>query len=155
MAARMRRARVPVPSLPGGALDTAFVGPAASSDAGGSGGAPIVLLHGFDSSSLEMRRLHPLLEEASAEAWAVDLVRAAVTPSPALPPCPTARMRSRARAAVRCGAATIPTRAWLPAWRAHAHPACGTRQQGATDRWEHAVPPRLRPFYPTPGGLGF
>lgn len=144
MAARMRRARVPVPSLPGGALDTAFVGPAASSDAGGSGGAPIVLLHGFDSSSLEMRRLHPLLEEASAEAWAVDLVRAAVTPAPALPPCPTARMRSRARAQ-RCAVARpqsrcapgclhgarmhIPrvapgSRARLTAGSMRSHPAC-------------------------------
>ena len=69
MAARMQRAPIPVPSLPGGVLDTAFVAPAD----GAAGGAPLVLLHGFDSSSLEMRRLHPLLEE-QAEAWAVDLV---------------------------------------------------------------------------------
>ena len=34
---------------------------------------PVLLLHGFDSSSLEFRRLWPVLEEA-AETWAVDLV---------------------------------------------------------------------------------
>ena len=33
----------------------------------------MLLLHGFDSSSLEFRRLLPLLER-SLEAWAVDLV---------------------------------------------------------------------------------
>ena len=32
-----------------------------------------MLLHGFDSSVLEMRRLHPLLAR-QREAWAVDLV---------------------------------------------------------------------------------
>ena len=35
---------------------------------------PIVLLHGFDSSALEFRRLFPLLREAGATAYAVDLV---------------------------------------------------------------------------------
>lgn len=35
--------------------------------------APILLLHGFDSSSLEFRRLWPILEQ-SLETWAVDLV---------------------------------------------------------------------------------
>lgn len=35
--------------------------------------APVLLLHGFDSSSLEFRRLWPILEE-SLETWAVDLV---------------------------------------------------------------------------------
>lgn len=35
--------------------------------------APVLLLHGFDSSSLEFRRLWPVLEE-SVETWAVDLV---------------------------------------------------------------------------------
>ena len=35
--------------------------------------APVMLLHGFDSSSLEFRRLLPLLEQ-SLETWAVDLV---------------------------------------------------------------------------------
>lgn len=39
----------------------------------GSGGTPILLLHGFDSSVLEFRRLLPLLA-ANNEAWAVDML---------------------------------------------------------------------------------
>lgn len=39
----------------------------------GSGGTPILLLHGFDSSLLEFRRLLPLLA-AENETWAVDLL---------------------------------------------------------------------------------
>lgn len=39
----------------------------------GSGGTPILLLHGFDSSVLEFRRLFPLLAEQN-ETWAVDLL---------------------------------------------------------------------------------
>ena len=39
----------------------------------GSGGVPILLLHGFDSSLLEFRRLIPLLA-AQQEVWAVDLL---------------------------------------------------------------------------------
>lgn len=39
----------------------------------GSGGTPILLLHGFDSSVLEFRRLLPLLA-AQNETWAVDLL---------------------------------------------------------------------------------
>ncbi len=39
----------------------------------GSGGIPILLLHGFDSSVLELRRLLPLLA-AENETWAVDLL---------------------------------------------------------------------------------
>lgn len=39
----------------------------------GSGGTPIVLLHGFDSSLFEFRRLIPLLA-AENETWAVDLL---------------------------------------------------------------------------------
>ena len=39
----------------------------------GSGGTPILLLHGFDSSVLEFRRLLPLLG-AENETWAVDLL---------------------------------------------------------------------------------
>ena len=40
---------------------------------GGKGGTPILLLHGFDSSILEFRRLLPLLA-AKNETWAVDLL---------------------------------------------------------------------------------
>jgi pimeloyl-ACP methyl ester carboxylesterase len=39
----------------------------------GSGGVPILLVHGFDSSVLEYRRLIPLLAEKN-ETWAVDLL---------------------------------------------------------------------------------
>ena len=39
----------------------------------GSGGTPIVLLHGFDSSVFEFRRLLPLLADKK-ETWAVDLL---------------------------------------------------------------------------------
>jgi pimeloyl-ACP methyl ester carboxylesterase len=39
----------------------------------GSGGTPILLLHGFDSSVMEWRRLQPLLAERR-EIWAVDLL---------------------------------------------------------------------------------
>lgn len=39
----------------------------------GSGGTPILLLHGFDSSILEFRRILPLLA-AQNETWAVDLL---------------------------------------------------------------------------------
>jgi pimeloyl-ACP methyl ester carboxylesterase len=39
----------------------------------GSGDLPILLLHGFDSSVLEWRRLWPLLSSAT-ETWAVDLL---------------------------------------------------------------------------------
>lgn len=39
----------------------------------GSGGTPILLLHGFDSSLLEFRRLLPLLA-TTHETWAVDLL---------------------------------------------------------------------------------
>lgn len=39
----------------------------------GGGGTPILLLHGFDSSVFEFRRLLPLLAEKH-ETWAVDLL---------------------------------------------------------------------------------
>ncbi|KAI4321336.1 hypothetical protein MLD38_034732 [Melastoma candidum] len=39
-----------------------------------SSGHPVVLLHCFDSSCLEWRCAHPLLEEAGLEVWAVDVL---------------------------------------------------------------------------------
>ena len=39
----------------------------------GEGQTPLMLLHGFDSSVLEFRRLQPLLAQ-SRETWAVDLL---------------------------------------------------------------------------------
>jgi pimeloyl-ACP methyl ester carboxylesterase len=40
---------------------------------------PLVLLHGFDSSALEFRRLFPLLEAASVPAFAVELIGSGFT----------------------------------------------------------------------------
>lgn len=76
MAARMQRTPVPIPSLPIPPLETAFVGPSKQQQAqlkALSNAPPVVLLHGFDSSCLEFRRLYPLLESRT-ETWAVDLV---------------------------------------------------------------------------------
>ncbi len=42
-------------------------------------GAPLLLLHGFDSSLLEFRRLFPRLAAGGAETWAVDLAGATST----------------------------------------------------------------------------
>ncbi|KAH0929225.1 hypothetical protein HID58_014952 [Brassica napus] len=36
--------------------------------------SPVVLLHCFDSSCLEWRRTYPLLEQASLETWAIDVL---------------------------------------------------------------------------------
>jgi pimeloyl-ACP methyl ester carboxylesterase len=47
----------------------------------GSGGVPLLLLHGFDSSVLEFRRLLPLLA-AKHETWAVDLLGFGFTDRP-------------------------------------------------------------------------
>ncbi|MBW4583456.1 MAG: alpha/beta hydrolase [Tildeniella nuda ZEHNDER 1965/U140] len=48
----------------------------------GSGGTPIVLLHGFDSSMFEFRRLLPLLAETH-EIWGIDLLGFGFTDRPA------------------------------------------------------------------------
>jgi hypothetical protein len=81
MAARMQRTPVPIPSLPIPPLATAFVGPSETQKqqlrAIAQDRPPVVLLHGFDSSSLEFRRLYPLLEPHT-ETYAVDLVRPGV-----------------------------------------------------------------------------
>jgi pimeloyl-ACP methyl ester carboxylesterase len=53
-------------SMQGQAISTSYVHL-------GSGGVPILLLHGFDSSVMEWRRLQPLLAERQ-ETWAVDLL---------------------------------------------------------------------------------
>lgn len=82
MAARMQRVPLAVPSLPNlGPLDTAYVGPAPSAAPalaaaallGAAAPPPLVMLHGFDSSCLEFRRLLPRLEPR-VETYAVDLV---------------------------------------------------------------------------------
>ena len=66
MLAAMQRVSLEVPGL--GAVQTAYVGPAAPSPARPA----FVLLHGFDSSSLEFRRFHPLLSQVG-DVYAVDL----------------------------------------------------------------------------------
>jgi hypothetical protein len=70
---RMQRLSVDVPSYKQPVL-TAAVAPTEDERAKHAGSSPIVMLHGFDSSSLEFRRLYPLLAEQT-QTWAVDLVR--------------------------------------------------------------------------------
>eukprot|EP00803_Ostreobium_quekettii_P008045 evm.model.scf_323EXC.5 EVM.evm.TU.scf_323EXC.5 scf_323EXC:35078-39980(-) len=73
LAARYDRVGVRVPCL-GREVQTAHIRPFGK----GADDAlcpPVVLLHGFDGSSLEFRRLMPLLAD-SVQAWAVDLVGA-------------------------------------------------------------------------------
>ena len=62
----MRRVALDVEGL--GAAETAYVGPASPAP----GRPAFVLLHGFDSSCLEFRRLHPLLSQLG-DVYAVDL----------------------------------------------------------------------------------
>lgn len=66
MMAAMRRVPLEVPGL--GTAQTAVVGPPRRDPAKPA----FVLLHGFDSSSLEFRRFHPLLSELG-DVYAVDL----------------------------------------------------------------------------------
>jgi pimeloyl-ACP methyl ester carboxylesterase len=74
MLARMQRLAVQHPSYRRPIL-TATVAPSdAELEEHGPNSTPIVCLHGFDSSSLEFRRLYPLLAR-EAPTWAVDLVR--------------------------------------------------------------------------------
>lgn len=70
---RMQRLAVEVPSYKQPVL-TAAVAPTEDERAKHAGSSPIVMLHGFDSSSLEFRRLYPLLAEQT-QTWAIDLVR--------------------------------------------------------------------------------
>ena len=59
--------------LGGLTLQTAIVRTRAAG-AGSSSTTPLLLLHGFDSSLLEFRRLFPLLDAAGVGTWAVDLL---------------------------------------------------------------------------------
>ncbi|CAN8273181.1 unnamed protein product [Cochlearia groenlandica] len=54
---------------------------------------PIVLLHCFDSSCLEWRRSYPLLEQASLETWAIDVLGWGFSDLQKLPPCDAASKR--------------------------------------------------------------
>jgi pimeloyl-ACP methyl ester carboxylesterase len=73
-----RRVPVSVPSLGREPLHTAVVGPSADElEASGHGPSDpvLVLLHSFDSSSLEWRRTYPRLQEACGlPVVAIDLV---------------------------------------------------------------------------------
>ncbi len=75
MAASMRRVPVDVPGF--GAVDTAFVGPSLEELRSNypRDSPAFVMLHGFDSSCMEFRRLHPLLAK-QAPTYALDLVGA-------------------------------------------------------------------------------
>lgn len=59
----------------------------------GSGGTPFLLLHGFDSSVLEFRRLLPSLA-ATHETWAVDLLGFGFTDRPADSPFTPAAIKT-------------------------------------------------------------
>lgn len=69
----MRRVPVSVPEsmAPSAAIGTNFV---ETETDGEKGEDPILMLHGFDSSLLEFRRLMPKLGELGAEAYAVDVL---------------------------------------------------------------------------------
>ncbi|KAJ4902371.1 alpha/beta-Hydrolases superfamily protein [Raphanus sativus] len=55
--------------------------------------SPVVLLHCFDSSCLEWRRTYPLLEQASLETWAIDVLGWGFSDLEKLPPCDAASKR--------------------------------------------------------------
>ena len=67
LACSVRRCRIHVPSI--GPVDTAFTEHGSECP----DRPPIVLLHGFDGSLLEFRRLIPELEAAHVHTFAVDL----------------------------------------------------------------------------------
>lgn len=75
-ASAQRMVRMPValriPSLPA-SISTAVVPPSAVQDTTKAAKSPIVMLHSFDSSCLEYRRLHPRLDQHHPS-YAVDLI---------------------------------------------------------------------------------
>jgi pimeloyl-ACP methyl ester carboxylesterase len=79
-ASRMRRVMVPVPPevAPGGTVGISYVhweaDPVARERLGPSSPLPLLLVHGFDSSCLEYRRLGPRLAALGLDAYAVDLL---------------------------------------------------------------------------------
>ncbi|MEB3230898.1 MAG: alpha/beta hydrolase [Leptolyngbyaceae bacterium] len=77
----------PITSNP---ITTTYVGPPKSLEIPMESGTPILLLHGFDSSLLEFRRLLPLLQQQQST-WAIDLLGFGFTQrSPELTFTPTA-----------------------------------------------------------------
>ena len=75
VAAALRRVAVDVA---GRTVQTAHVPPAEPSLAA----PPLLCIHGFDSSSLEMRRFLPVLRAAGVEAWALDVYGCGFTDFP-------------------------------------------------------------------------
>lgn len=75
-ASAQRMVRMPValriPNLPA-SISTAVVPPSAVQDTTQAAKSPIVMLHSFDSSCLEYRRLHPRLDQHHPS-YAVDLI---------------------------------------------------------------------------------
>ena len=65
LATQIQQTSIAIPSFPDG-IATTYVNQ-------GSGGIPILLIHGFDSSLLEFRRLLPILAQQQST-WAVDLL---------------------------------------------------------------------------------
>jgi hypothetical protein len=72
-AMQRKEIRVPTSVAPAGTVDTAYVatsrvkGPASTA-------APMLFLHGFDSSCLEFRRIFPALQALGAESYAMDIL---------------------------------------------------------------------------------
>jgi pimeloyl-ACP methyl ester carboxylesterase len=73
MAGAIAFSKIPIPSHPEG-IATTYVKQ-------GTGSPPILLLHGFDSSLLEFRRLMPLLAQHN-QTWAIDLLGFGFTERP-------------------------------------------------------------------------
>jgi len=59
------------PSLANGPVESSYI---STGVARATGVPPVVILHSFDSSCLEWRRVVPLLEESSTEAYALDIL---------------------------------------------------------------------------------
>ncbi|KAI4373355.1 hypothetical protein MLD38_011488 [Melastoma candidum] len=83
-----RISRLPV-NLFGNSVMSSCVKPIAR----GETSAPVVLLHGFDSSCLEWRYTYPLLEEAGLETWAIDILGWGFSSLESLPSCDVASKR--------------------------------------------------------------
>ena len=57
------------PAIAAAPIDATFISTSTESSA-----PPVVLLHSFDSSCLEFRRVLPLLEQANIESYAIDIL---------------------------------------------------------------------------------
>ena len=73
---RMKRVAVPVPDdvCQTGSVGISFIHWPAEKQATRNGNLPLILIHGFDSSSLEYRRLGPRLAAMGIDTYAVDIL---------------------------------------------------------------------------------